>query len=460
MLKSTIKTISFFIGLLALSCSAPKSAQQIQEEVNPRPQWVQQRPITSFDYIGIGMARKDVNPFDFQDIAKRNALSDLVSEISVQVSSNSLMFQIERDNTFREDFKNTIKTQSNLEIRDFQVVGTWENDKEYWIYYRLNRATYREQVETEKRNAGQRAFRFYKAAKEAESSNVILAINNYLKSMDALKEFWNETIEFEEDGKKIFLATDAYQALQNLISGMQMQLNADKLELNVGNGFTQNLQGAVSLRGQPAPNFPVNVHFPGQNGIVRGILTTNNSGVFTFQISKVNRERNNPVVDLSYRVDDIVDPSLDRRMAMAFLSQLSSWRKVVSLDIQPPLVHIKSDEKNLNKRRSSESIKNFLQTELVRRNFRLTENPSLADVTLTVSGNTQPLGASGDFHTTALDLTIRVINNTNGLTLFSESITNIRGVQLDHERAGEVAYQRAEQDLRRNTVNQIANAIF
>ncbi|MGY6562419.1 MAG: LPP20 family lipoprotein [Luteibaculaceae bacterium] len=450
--------ISLLLG--SVGCSVNKNSAPVpQEEVNPRPQWVTNRPISSFDFIGIGMARKDANPNDFQDIAKRNALSDLVSEISVQVSSNSLLFTVERDNTFREDFKNIIRTESNTEITDFQVAGVWENDREYWVFYRLNRQTHRQQVELRKRQASQRAFSFYQAAKEAEQTDVRLAINNYLKSLDALKEFWNDNLEFEHQGRTLFLATEAYQSLQQLCSGIQMQLNNDRIVLNVGNSFQQDLQGAVSYRGQPVDAFPVNLNYPGQHGMVRGTLNTNRTGVFSFQIARINRERNNPNVELTYRVPDLIENGLDRRIALGFLSPLSNWRKVVPILVEPPLVHIISDERNLGVTRRSESVKNFLQAELVRRNFKFTNNPGDADVTITVSGDTKPLGNSGDFHTTALDLTVRAINNANGLTLFSESLTNIRGVQLDHERAGEVAYQRAEQDLRRTTVNRIVEAI-
>ena len=49
----------------------------------PRPTWVSARPVTGGYYVGIGLANK--NRPDAQEAAKKNALNDLASEISVTV---------------------------------------------------------------------------------------------------------------------------------------------------------------------------------------------------------------------------------------------------------------------------------------------------------------------------------------------------------------------------------------
>ncbi|MGB6035011.1 MAG: LPP20 family lipoprotein, partial [Cryomorphaceae bacterium] len=81
-----MKVLSYlflFVALLS-SCSSQKSVST-SESFPPSPTWVQSRPITNSYYVGIGVAQKTQGT-DFRSAAKENALSDLASEIKVNVN--------------------------------------------------------------------------------------------------------------------------------------------------------------------------------------------------------------------------------------------------------------------------------------------------------------------------------------------------------------------------------------
>ena len=63
-----------------------------------RPSWVDSRPVTGAYYVGIGVAPKS-SP-DPLESAKKNALNDLASEISVTVEGNSLLYTLDSRSHF------------------------------------------------------------------------------------------------------------------------------------------------------------------------------------------------------------------------------------------------------------------------------------------------------------------------------------------------------------------------
>ena len=93
-----------FILVISWFCF-PLSGQQTN-----RPDWVKQHPVSGLSYIGIGMA--EISEGDYQQKAKQNALSDLVSEIQVVIAANSLLNTLEDDGNVKQTFAESIRTEA------------------------------------------------------------------------------------------------------------------------------------------------------------------------------------------------------------------------------------------------------------------------------------------------------------------------------------------------------------
>ena len=89
------------------SCGGVK---EIPLEESTYPQWITNRPISSDTYVGIGKALK--NTEDYRAIGKQNALTDLSSEISVLLSSESIFHQVDKGDSYREDYQSLIQVES------------------------------------------------------------------------------------------------------------------------------------------------------------------------------------------------------------------------------------------------------------------------------------------------------------------------------------------------------------
>jgi hypothetical protein len=88
------RLLMILIIALMAACKGKKdtaaAGQQATIEIPP-PEWVGNRPHSSMHYIGVGSCSKLSRPFDYQTIAKKNALNDLASEISVRVQGQTFL---------------------------------------------------------------------------------------------------------------------------------------------------------------------------------------------------------------------------------------------------------------------------------------------------------------------------------------------------------------------------------
>jgi hypothetical protein len=66
----------------------------------------------------------------------------LSSEIKVDISTNSILYTVQNNNQFNENFNSLIKLSSNDNIEGYKLIDTYENDKQYWLYYELDKAEY------------------------------------------------------------------------------------------------------------------------------------------------------------------------------------------------------------------------------------------------------------------------------------------------------------------------------
>ncbi|HNP07356.1 MAG TPA: LPP20 family lipoprotein, partial [Cyclobacteriaceae bacterium] len=172
---------------------------------NPRPEWLSAKPMQDRYYIGIGHSAKDgIN--NYIQIAKSSALEDIISEIRVTVSSTSVLSQIDANKEFQERYEQIIKTTASDELEEYEQVDAWEDDQNYWVYYRLSKQRYKEIKDEQKRNAVTLALDFFTKAKQSERAGEdVQALGFYFKGFGAIEKYLGDPIRLEYEGKEILL---------------------------------------------------------------------------------------------------------------------------------------------------------------------------------------------------------------------------------------------------------------
>ena len=150
-----------FSTIILVSCGG---ANKIVTEAPIYPNWISSRPISNEFYIGIAKSSK-ANA-DYQSIAKQNALLDLSSEISVKLSSESIFHQVDKGDSYREDYQSLIHIESQKNLEAYTLLASWENEKEYWLYYQLSKSEWNQLRIERKQKALNQAYNYYKLAEK------------------------------------------------------------------------------------------------------------------------------------------------------------------------------------------------------------------------------------------------------------------------------------------------------
>ncbi|HPF93435.1 MAG TPA: LPP20 family lipoprotein, partial [Tenuifilaceae bacterium] len=126
-MRTKLLTIIGFVLLLG-ACVGGKKVQG-----PPKPDWVTNRPTSPMYYYGIGAARKSSDVSQYQQAARQNALADMANEISISISSNSVIHAFESNLNFREDFTSTIRAQTQQDLEGYEQVDSWDDENTYWV---------------------------------------------------------------------------------------------------------------------------------------------------------------------------------------------------------------------------------------------------------------------------------------------------------------------------------------
>jgi len=449
----------FFVAIL-VSCSSQKSIST-DESFPPSPTWVQSRPITNSYYVGIGVAQKTQGT-DFRSAAKENALSDLASEIKVNVNSNSLLYTLEREYKFEQEFRETIRTSTNLDLEDFQLVDQYEDADAYWVYYRLDKSTYAERQRQKKESAESLALDFLTKAEAAEADGRYSeSVDYYLRGLQAIEEFWGEKNEATFRGRTVLIDNELFGGLKSMLDGVILDLT-NQPNLTFQNGYQTEAELSVrdSESGQPQSGVPINYLYQGQYGRIKGSLSTNVDGRITIPIAEAERSTKPNMLSTEIDTEQLFEPFQGDRFMRRLTETLRGKSMSSPIAYSPPLVHIDGDEKNLGKKLSGEPISAAIIASLNRKGVRFTEDPKKADVVIELKADTKSTGESQGFSTVRLELDANVIDSQKDESVYKISKTDIKGVDLTFEKAGLKAYQNFTKNIESELMRKLANDLF
>ncbi len=189
-------------------------------ESKPAPIWVSSRPNNGFKYVGIGFCDK-AKTSNFQMEAKKNALYDLASEIKVDINSNSVLYTVQNNNNFNESFNSMIKLSNSDNIEGYQLIDSYENDKQYWVYYSLDKDEYAKRKAEKKQLIINKASNLITSSFSDEfNNNFTSALKKRIQAFGVLTPYLSEEINFDPSH------TNGLRTIFDLTSLVQQQLQS------------------------------------------------------------------------------------------------------------------------------------------------------------------------------------------------------------------------------------------
>lgn len=263
------RLLSVFVVLFSAcgrKASPPPATPPTLQPV-PKPIWVQQRPIEMGQYIGIGVARKNpYSPADHLEAARKQAFSDIAMQIKVRVDANSTQSQFEDKQSFSEEFRSYTRTMAQAELEDCQLVDTWQNDQEYWVYYRLSQDDYRRSRARRIQLAVDQARNHLQSARQSIQRSDVVAVYDFcLRALDQLAPFSGERLVYEEVGVSRSLLTDIAELMMQTARQTQIEFSLKQWRVKMAHA-PEDLEVRVRYLGAgggAVSGFPLNLSYKG-----------------------------------------------------------------------------------------------------------------------------------------------------------------------------------------------------
>ena len=431
-----------FLGFLILS---NLSAKKI-------PDWVKSRPIDNNYYIGIGVASKTKKSTDHIQFAKDNALKNLASEITINVSGEVISNVIEKSGILEEEIKSKIRTTTQAELEGFEIIDTFEDKGNYWIYYRLSKEIY----ERKKREKIDKALSlavnmFSEARSNEENKNIEKALLYYLQALKPLEKYIGETLKATIDGKEIFLTNEIYFSIQNILSNIDLKPQKNKIDAKINKPLKQPLEIIANYRfDEPfnVSNLPLKFYFIKGSGYLIENVRTNSSGIGKCEITKVTSSEKLQMVKSELDISSFINQDSTSFIYQNILESFPLPETKVILNVKGLTFFIEADETNFGNKLEILYLEPKLKEILSNKGFTFIEDLTEADLMITLAAKTRKGSEAYEMFSAFADLTISVIDMSSGDEIYKNSFNNIKGIDIDFNKAGIKALMNSSDKLK------------
>jgi len=423
------------ILLISLFFFSSCAATGVSSGSQKKPDWVKDRPVSDEYYIGIGMAKTYEN--NYTKVAKNNALTDMISEISVSISSNSVLKQFEDESGFKEEFESITKSKMKDDLENHELIDTWKGKDNYWVYYRLSKEKYRRRKQEELEKAKSLAKDFYEKAREAEKAyNVPNALNYYVKAFEAVKPHLDEDISvFTFDGR-INLGNRIYQNVQEIFSSIEFRSSQKEFDiraLSAGNSpVTATVYYSKDGERKPVSDLPVVFSFPELDINKTEQVHSNSSGVITCSIAEMAPKGKQQKIKMALDTDVYFgEKTQDNLLKKMFHLKGSVPYSYLILNVTELKAYLESEETEFGKISTGKPVTNIFRKALSEGFFSFVPDKSSADVIVRITANTTKGKKMDnyDLHTAYLDCNMSVTNTKTNTEIYSTGLSNIKGMK-------------------------------
>lgn len=438
------------ITCVLVSCKAKQVAAPVPVVAEVKaPVWVGSRPNNGFKYIGIGFSEKSRGA-NYQMEAKKNALYDLASEIKVNISSNSVLYTVQNNNNFNENFNSLIKLSNSDNIEGYTLVDSYENEKQYWVYYQLDKQEYADLKAKKKQQIVTKASNLIIASfYDEKNKDFSSSLKKRIQAFGVLTPYLSEEINFDATQtngiKNVFDLTNLIQTqLQSISVVAQKNIPVLKPYQLVYNPLVYGLELKSKT---PLQNFPLLVTSDEDKINVNEKTSTNASGEVQVKVNSVEPLNQNVAFSLS---PDIVTLIGSDSVGSAGVRLLKQFIQTPALKVQANVsnitIHVKSSENNFGKPTGFHSIETFIKQKFSGQEIRLVDRPEEADYIIESLAETKEdisspvLTANYNIKLVALVIDLQLKNRSNNEVLFKTQVNDVYGYANNLENAGLNAY--------------------
>ncbi|MBE6317427.1 MAG: hypothetical protein E7081_00400 [Bacteroidales bacterium] len=389
------------------------------------PDWVKSKPSKPMYYTGVGMAPISGN--DYIQKSKELALNDLISEIQIDIESNSLFQRQEINREYFEEFKNQIKTSASASLEGYELVETWNDGSYYWTYYQLDKQEYADIIANRIADATQHAYDFWSKGNSLKrQGNVIGASQFYLKALKQIEQYTNRYLPYTEpSGQTINLAVEIFNSLENVFKDITISTNPKVISFTPLSLNAYQVNILVTSNDMSLKDVPLSAKFAKGKGDVTGSVKTNENGMAAIIISNISSKLAYQELAISLDVEKL---GYDNNNAIIkkLISDIPSVSIPLIIEESSLSAVIYSYDDNCS------SLANNISNYFAQNYFDIVDEEDSADVSIVIEPLIRPGGiVKGELYDmleTYASCTITLTELNSGKIITSVSINDIRSL--------------------------------
>jgi len=426
-----------------------------------KPAWVKERPLSRFYFIGIAMTPKVEDTYSMQN-AKNKALSDLSTEIEIGISSEFISSMVERYGVASEDVKSEITAVAMANIEGYELVDTWENQDEFWVYYRLSKELYRQLKKERMDKAISLSLDLYQKGRAKENeARLSAALAFFMQAVTPLMEHLDEPLKVTLDGAEKNLLNEIYASTVHLLNNIAVKPLRAKHSAKLGQRVSPPVQLKVNYTTTvgieiPAPQLPLTARFTKGNGEILQNFATDSDGLGQCEITKVNSPDKLQVVHVVVDTLKLFSCGVPALMKTAF-KQANIGQANVLLNVSGVTVYMQAEETNLGRATQIPFIEPKFKSSLAQQGCTFIDDIANADILIELQANARRGTHYQGMFTAFVDLSILVTDLKSGDELYNNTFSNIKGVQLNYQNAGVKALENAARKLEKDVLPDIVS---
>ncbi len=451
-----------FLGIILMNaCRGKETVKTVVPPPQPKPEWVSARPANSSYYIGIATCSKTTQPADYQAIAKKLALNDLATEISVKVEGQTFFNTMEVNKAFSESFSSNVTTSSSEMLEDYEVAGIWEDKEMYAIYYKLNKFDYQSKKAQKKENIIRAAFDYLIKGREAKKlGNIPSAIDLFYHGLFALKPYWTEVNQMKDgSGKDIFIDNELFSEIRAVLADLRFETPLKNIVLSSSNAFKTQVPVMVTYKGVGVRGINVRYVYQRENYMKPKTAMSDNDGIILADIDNISLKTKNNALELSLVIDALVPQDLDSDLALALVAGINTDQRKIPIEVLAPSFFVTSNEFNLDGTKTSTLAESARNT-LISKGMRIASSETSADFVIYININPRAGEDIQGFKVAYIDGKITVNDTKTSSAIFEKSINGVKGVQLSHENAVLEAYKKERENVESTLISEIIKIIL
>lgn len=392
------------------------------------PSWVNKRPVSEKEYIGIGMA--NTSDSNYIEIAKTNAYADIASQIATKVDKEAFMQTVDLDGKSRELFEEKVKNSMTAWIEGIEIKDSHTGNGKYYVYCTLDKKEYKKNADARKKEAIDKGLDYLKKGQEAESlMNLSQAALLYAQGLEYVEPWIFMELTTTIKGQKTNIPSELYNSYINVFSGMAITTNTSNIEAETFKNINIPVAACLSKNGEVIPNVKLKATFVNGDGTITPAIATDYNGTAEFYITNILSNEN--IQEIRIGIDD------------SFISSLpESYREIIGSNNFPAakvtIVLAKGATTafiNVNDQNDLEGIERHISNILSEKYFKISEDPDAADCFVDISTKLdmgEVVTGTYNLNTCYCTLIIKIYNNQTQEFLMEYSLNNVKVLSPEH----------------------------